>query len=360
VRALFALPGFHRVARGAEVALESVAASLARDHGVDVTLVGSGGPRPGTPYTFVHAGALGREHFQRFARVPGLRHLYTWEDMTFTPMARMKVDPRDFDVTVTCSYPFSSWMLRSRGVRRGRTPHVFVTQNGDWPAQSQQRRYRLFSCDGLVCTNPIYFERNRSRWTSALIPNGVDATRFTPGSSRRAELGLPQDRPIVLIVSALIRSKRVPEAIRAVSRIPDAHVLVAGDGPEQAIVDELAAELLTGRFTRTTVPIERMPDLYRSADVLLHLSKDESFGNIYIEAAACGLPVIAHRTPTTEWILGDAPGLVDTESTDDVVGALHAAIDAGPADVTARASITGRFDWPVVAGQYRSFFEQVA
>ena len=46
LRVLFALPGFHRVARGAEAALENVARQLAR-RGCAVTLVGGGEPRPG-------------------------------------------------------------------------------------------------------------------------------------------------------------------------------------------------------------------------------------------------------------------------------------------------------------------------
>src|SRR3546814_5508392 len=63
---------------------------------------------------------------------------------------------------------------------------IFVTQNGDWPAYASNTEYRSFSCDGLVCTNPDYLERNSVRWNCALIPNGVDLARFSPGAAERA------------------------------------------------------------------------------------------------------------------------------------------------------------------------------
>ena len=106
-----------------------------------------------------------------------------------------------------------------------------MTQNGDWAADGRGREPRFFSCDGLICTNPLYYERNRQRWHSTLIPNGVDPARFNPGPERKAELGLPTERPIVLMVSALEPGKRVIEAMRAVADVPDAYLVVAGDGP---------------------------------------------------------------------------------------------------------------------------------
>ena len=115
----------------------------------------------------------------------------------------------DADVTVTCGYPYTNWVLRSPVPGRRRPAHVFVTQNGDWPARERGGEYRFSSCDGLVCTNPVFFERNRERWFSELIPNGIDPARFHPGPADRAALGLPGDRPIVVMVSALTESKRV-------------------------------------------------------------------------------------------------------------------------------------------------------
>lgn len=358
-RVLFALPGFHRVARGAEAALENVARQLARTDGFAVTLVGGGAAREGEPYRFLPAALRPRERFEKWPRFPPLRNEYRWEELTFAGPLRRAYRPADFDVTVTCSYPFVNWVLRGR--RTGGWPrHVFVTQNGDWPAQRRNAEYRFFSCDGLVCTNPDYFERQKATWRCALIPNGMDARRFSPGAAERGRFGLPAGRPVVLMVSALIPSKFVAGGVRAVAQLPDAHLLVAGDGPLRAEIDTLAAQLLPGRFSRLTTTLDQMPALYRCADLFLHLSRDEAFGNVYIEALATGLPVVAHDYPTARWILGEHGRLVDSMRDDAVAAALRAAL-AAPADASARhAYAAKRFDWPAVGAQYADFLREVA
>ena len=81
-----------------------------------------------------------------------------------------------------------------------------------------------------------------------LIPNGVDCDRFSPGPDARATLGLPRDRLIVLMVSALIPSKFVDIGIDAVSLVPDGHLVVAGTGSLRQSLEARATKLLPGRF----------------------------------------------------------------------------------------------------------------
>jgi glycosyltransferase involved in cell wall biosynthesis len=174
-------------------------------------------------------------------------------------------------------------------------------------------------------------------------------------------MALPNAAPVVLMVSALITSKRVLEGIRVIAAIDDAFLVVAGDGPMRNEVDELCAELLPGRHRRLTVHSAQMPDLYRSADVLLHMSQTESFGNIYIEALCCGLPVVAHDAPVTRWILGhDHPGLVDTDDLAATTVAVSRALDAGRAAVAPLVDgAAARFSWPTVCHQYDQFLGDV-
>src|SRR5216683_1427665 len=200
MKVLFALPGLHRYDRGAEIAFMSIARELAKA-GDAVTLIGSGEPKPTTPYRFLRAPSLAREKFESFPTMPILRNEYAYEELTFLPGLYLNYRPSEYDVTLTCSYPFTNWMLRRSDRRGSRPPHVFVTQNGDWPAQAANSEYRLFDCEGLVCTNPDFYERNKSRWCCRIIPNGVDCDRFQPGAPQREEFGLPADRLIVLMVS---------------------------------------------------------------------------------------------------------------------------------------------------------------
>jgi glycosyltransferase involved in cell wall biosynthesis len=358
MRILFALPGLHRFDRGAEIAFISVANELARA-GDTVTLIGSGKERPATPYRFLHAKSVARENFRSFPSIPVLRNDCAYEELTFIPDFLRQYQPSDYDVTLTCSYPFTNWILRRPTLRGQRPPHVFVTQNGDWPAYSDKSEYRLFGCEGLVCTNPDFYERNRTRWHCQLIPNGVDCERFRLGSAQREMFGLPAERLIVLMVSALIPTKRVEVGIDAVSRVPDAHLVVAGNGPLRQAIEANAARLLPGRFTLLSVAAERMPALYRSADLFLHLSKEESFGNVFLEAMACGLPVVAHDTPRVRWIVGDDQFLVDTTDPAAISAGIDKARNAPPTKRQERIVKAASFSWTKIGAMYRDFLQEM-
>jgi glycosyltransferase involved in cell wall biosynthesis len=346
------------VNRGAEVAFLSIAQELAKV-GDEVTLIGSGPEIPGRPYRYIQVGAVPRERFERFPKFPAVRSDTAWEELTFAAGLFREFEPRNFDVTVTCAYPFTNWALRRPNVGKRRPPHIFVTQNGDWPAQSGEAEFRFFGCEGLVCINPDYLERNKDKYRCALIPNGVDTDRFHPGPRDRQMFDLEPEAPVVLMVSAMIPSKNIASGIDAVSKIPDARLVVAGDGPLRDDLRAQADRLMPGRYRQIQVSPERMPDLYRAADVFLHLSKDESFGNVYVEALACGLPVVAYELPRTRWIVGDAGMLSSAENPDDLARTISRALTEGPARAEMAVERASRFKWQEIARQYRDFFQEV-
>ncbi len=360
MRILFALPGFHQVMRGAETALEQVAKHIALMSGYEVTLLGSGQPKEETPYRFQHVSCIPRERFERFPKLPYLRNHYVYEELTFATRLIGAYNPRDYDVTVTCSYPYVNWVLRAK--RGNQLPkHVFVTQNGDWMCHAKNWEFRHFSCDGLVCTNPDYFERNRDRYPSRLIPNGVDPTVFKPGSGNRRAYNLPEQAPLVLMVSALIPSKRVLEGIQAVAKLPDVCLVIAGDGELRHEVQTLGQELLGDRFRWLKLPREKMPELYRCANVFLHMSQDEPSSNAYIEALATGLPIVTHDRRVTRWTLEDCGVFVDTSDLQSTADHVQFALaqDSPAAIEQRRELVDRRFTWSQLAEQYCTLFEQI-
>ena len=362
MRIAVVLPGLHRVCRGAEVALESVAAELSRLPGVEVTLFGSGEVRPGMPYRFVRVGNLPRELFEKFPRFPIFRSEYAWEEFSFLPGLLAKYHPDDFDVTITCSYPFVQWAVQARRGKGGHRPKlIFVTQNGDHPVLCNTSEYRWFFCDGLVCTNPDYYANNRENWPSVLIPNGVDPTLFHPGPSNRAALGLPEGVPVALMVSALIESKRVDEGIRAAAQVPGLNLVVCGHGPEKERVHALGRELMGGRFHPRTLPRTDMPEMYRCADMFLHMSLDEPSANAYIEALATGLPIVTHDRGVTRWTLENTALLIDATNPASVGAGLVAALGKNtPEDIAARRHLAEtRFSWKGIAAQYYGFLRKI-
>src|SRR5688572_14554724 len=99
MRILFALPGLHRIDRGAEIAFISVAGELTK-LGHDVVLAGSGREREGAPYRFLHIPSISRQHFERFPLMPLFRDVTAYEELTFMPGLLWRWMPSAFDITV--------------------------------------------------------------------------------------------------------------------------------------------------------------------------------------------------------------------------------------------------------------------
>ena len=369
MRIALILPGLGRVQRGAETAFLELARRLAAAPGVDVGLFGSGREGlGGLPIRVIDCPP--RERFEGWPRFPAFRTECHYEEFGFARrLARSGLfRPADFDVVLSCTYPHVNWFLRRACRAAGSARHVFATQNGDWMCRADSREYRWFRCDGLVCINPAHHERHRDRYRSALIPNGVDADDFRPRSGLGADDGLegvppPGSGRVVLMVSALIESKRVADGVRAAAKVPGAFLLLAGDGPGRSAIAALAGDLLPGRHKLLgSVPRAAMPALYRRADAFLHMSRDEPFGIVYLEAAASGLPVVAHDGEVPRWVLGPSAVYADTGDTVAVARALERALSpsCGPRlGAEARRRVAEGWTWHAQAEKYLAFFRDL-
>lgn len=360
------LPGLGRVRRGAETAFLEISQALARQPGIELDLFGSGDRvPPGLRMTVIPCRP--RETFERWPKLPALRSDCHYEELSFVwrLLRSGRYRPERYDATISCTFPFVHWMLQAQAKRgRGSPKLIFVTQNGDWMCRAENAEYRSFRCDGLVCVNPAYWERHRGRWRSALIPNGVDPTVYRPGSDAWDDPRLPRsaETKIVLMVSALIPSKGVDLGVEAVARVPDAFFVVAGDGPERGRIAELAARRLPGRHLLLgSADRGLMPALYRRASAFLHLSRDEPFGIVYLEAAASGLPIVAPDVEVARWILGDAALWTTPGDHDATAAAIAEAIgtDRGrELGQAARARVLDGWTWEAQARKYREFIEE--
>ena len=138
-----------------------------------------------------------------------------------------------------------------------------------------------------------------------IVPPGVDHSLFSPGDQEEARnaIGLNGD-PVLLFVGRIQPLKGVELAIKTLANLkkyPNARLIIVGgsSGPEGPSTEEtiwsLVNELeLVDRVI--FIPPQAHHDLcmwYRSADVLIMPSRSESFGLVALEAAACGIPVVA-------------------------------------------------------------------
>ena len=150
-----------------------------------------------------------------------------------------------------------------------RTPILYTEHTGLLGEGRLLLRNLRFRPDRLVVFSEkmaAFAHTVRPAQTVSVIPNGVDLDRFTTLGSR-IDLSLP--RPIVLCVAFMRRHghKRIELAMEAVARLPQASLLICGDGPDRAYFQALGEQLLgPERFAIRTFSFDRMPEVYRSAD----------------------------------------------------------------------------------------------
>lgn len=141
-----------------------------------------------------------------------------------------------------------------------------------------------------------------------VVPNGTDPERFRPrdGTPVRERLGL-SGRTILLTVGRLVRRKGIDTVLRALPTIadtcPDVTYVIAGTGPDRPRLDQLAARLGVRNRVQFAgeVDHDRLPLFYSAADLFVMPAREdppdiEGFGLVFLEANACGTPVIGARS----------------------------------------------------------------
>jgi asparagine synthase (glutamine-hydrolysing) len=164
-----------------------------------------------------------------------------------------------------------------------------------------------------------------------VLPNCVDLGKFSPGpkpAGLAKELGV-EGRTVLMTVgrlSTLERYKGFDEVIEALPRlietIPDVVYLICGDGSDRARLERKAREL--GVRDRVVfagfIDEARKAEYYRLADAYVMPSRGEGFGIVFLEAMACGIPVMGSRLDgSREALLDGAMGeLVDPSKPEEV------------------------------------------
>lgn len=178
--------------------------------------------------------------------------------------------------------------------------------------------------------------------------NGVDLNLFYPGDRDAIRTDLGVERPLFLSVGHLIPRKGHDLVIRALQKIPDAHLMIAGEGPERATLESLVRDLqLQNRVSfMGSVPHDRLRDFYTAADALVLASSREGWANVLLEAMACGTPVVATDVwGTSEVVHHSVAGRLVKERTPDALAhAMHDMLQSLPARQETR-SYAEQFSW---------------
>ncbi|MBJ7499964.1 MAG: glycosyltransferase [Sphingopyxis sp.] len=178
---------------------------------------------------------------------------------------------------------------------------------------------------------------------------GVDSARFSPGDRAAARAALRMgDAPTILTVGALIARKGQALVIEALPALPGVHYWLAGAGEEAGHYRALAQKLGVETRVHFMGPVANadLPQLYRAADAVVMPSVSEGLANAWVEALACGTPiVISDAGGAAELVKSPAAGRIVERTPDAIAEAVQAILAAPPAPSDVAASLGGRFDW---------------
>jgi glycosyltransferase involved in cell wall biosynthesis len=263
------------------------------------------------------------------------------------PLLTSRLPLRDLDVVHTM-HPFLAGQLALRWARLAGAPVIYTahTQYGEYlhytPLPSRvgrailrphisafARRVQAVLAPGRAMVDMLreYGYGGRVQ----VFPNPVDLAAFRQGGGAaiRAEFHVPPDAPLVVSVGRLAPEKNLDTLLHAfnVARAsrPELRLLVIGDGPSRAALQQAAPE---GATFSGPLPYPRIPAALAAADVFLTASTSEVLPMSMIEALAAGVPLVAARSPAAldlveEGVNGTVRDATPQALADGLLAALH-------------------------------------
>jgi len=242
-----------------------------------------------------------------------------------------------------------------------------VESQSDWrneptikPEQIRLWEQTILRCDYLYSNSHSVKRSLQAEYDlpSEVVATGVDTGYFTPAFEREASA-----RPRVLFVGSLRPFKGPQFLLDSAARFPEANFVIAGDGFMAAELEQRAERERLGnvRFTRG-LSADALREQYRQADIFLFPSKWEGSPKVILEAAACGLPVIARSAYEPETVVNDETGYLVTG--DDELFARLRQLIASPAQRIAMGRAgrahAEKFDWDPITRQWEDVFLRLA
>jgi D-inositol-3-phosphate glycosyltransferase len=251
------------------------------------------------------------------------------------------------------------------------------------PVWRDRAEAEVIGCSDAICVSCPEEERQFRRLYGdpagriEIVPPAVEHAFFAPGDQHgaRRAVGLPVDRPVLLFVGRIQPLKAPDVAIRALALLPrrDAVLVIVGgasglagdvesDNARQLAVDLGVADRVV--FVPPQ-PHHILSSYYRAADLVVVPSRSESFGLVALEAAACGVPVVASAVGGLLNIVHDGVTgiLVDGRDPARYARAMGQVLGdpAGAAAMGAAAAVRARrFTWSFTAARLRRVYTDLA
>lgn len=212
-----------------------------------------------------------------------------------------------------------TWLKTARAARRAGVPRVVHTVHGlldveRWHDALLKRLAARHTDEIVIVSEPlrafIASQTHRPEADLRLIVNGVDTTRFRPGprtSALRQRTGIPAGATIIGNVARLQEVKNHELLIDAfsglLSRVPDSHLVVVGEGPLRPDLTEQVKRLGLQERVHLIGMESDTAQIYREFDLYVLPSRSEGTSLSLLEAMASGIPVVATAVGGTPALL---------------------------------------------------------
>ncbi len=302
---------------------------------------------------------------------------FLWPTPEVARRVRRALDETEAEVVLFgASYPLA---LLGPGLARAGTPYLAAAHGFEyWLSIAPGTHALMRRATSLASRVPVMCSDFIARRVRTAVPAHVPVSVLYPGADLevfRPDLPTADlrerhgvgDRPLVVCVSRLVARKGQDVLILAMERIrrrvPEAVLLIVGGGPYLPTLERLAAEAPAGSVLFSgQVSEQELPRYYAAGDVFAMPCRSrlgglevEGWGNVFIEAAACGRPVVVGDSGGAPEALvdGETGVLVDGSDVDRVADAVADLLaDPSRADAmgaAGRARVERDHAWPRIA-----------
>ncbi|PKO73634.1 MAG: glycosyl transferase family 1 [Betaproteobacteria bacterium HGW-Betaproteobacteria-17] len=270
------------------------------------------GYRPQAPALEIQQGI--RVYHPRYLSVPGLLRQFDGWSMALASVGLMRKLKRQGAQLIDAHFTYPDGEAATRLGRWLGLPATITLRGTEVPhsrnpvlrprlSRTLKSAARVFSVSDSL--RRLAIELGAAVEKTEVVGNGIDTERFQPvaRAAARARFGLPDSAKVLISVGALVERKgmhRVIEVLPALLKHhPDLHYLIVGGAsPEGDNRAELTAQvarlgLVDHVHFLGTLPPDELKWPLSASDVFVLATRNEGWANVFLEAMACGLPVMS-------------------------------------------------------------------
>jgi glycosyltransferase involved in cell wall biosynthesis len=398
---------YHPAVGGVEGLVKNLSEQLVSRHQDEVTVFTSNAPKPedfyrakgqALPSGVENINGVQVHRFKAFNGLQGLRGLLAsgagklrlpYNDWLRTiqngPLmvgVSQAIADSGADVVFATSFPFLHIQYALAGAKRAQIPLVLlgaIHASDKWNYDRQMMYTAIRKADAYIALTPFerdyLVQRDISPDKIRVIGAGVHAERFAEANGRaiRERHGWGE-RPVVGALARQTESKRLDVLIRAMVRVwekyPHAHLLLAGGRTSytpklKQMVDDLESSQRDQVTIINDFTDSEKPNLLAACDILAHPSGKESFGIVFLEAWACGKPIIGARVGAVASVIDEGRDGLMAEYLDaaDLARAILELLDAPARRLrmgeAGREKVRENYTWEIVTDRLREVYVEV-